>query len=456
MRTKPQEGLEIIATGKVSTFPGKSTYQLIIESIEPAGIGALMALFEERRRRLAAEGLFDEARKQLLPFLPQCIGVVTSPTGSVIRDILHRIADRFPRHILVWPVRVQGETSAAEVTAAIEGFNLLPEDGPLRRPDLIIVARGGGSLEDLWGFNEETVVRAAASSLLPLISAIGHETDWTLIDYAADLRAPTPTGAAEKAVPVRLELLAGMADLDRRHQGAILRLLDRRRAEMRGLARALPQGDAIVALPRQRLDRANTGLAGALTRGHDRHRIALARLSHRLAQQSPHAKMARAGQRLEALEQRLRRCLDVGLERRHQGLKHAMSRLLTARVMRLRAETEKLSASAKTLDVMAQRQIRSFATGISIREARLRSLGQLLQSLGYRQVLARGFALVRDAQGQPLRLASQMEDGDQLNIEFADGRKSAVVGTQAVIQARETAKRPADKVGKKSEQGTLF
>jgi exodeoxyribonuclease VII large subunit len=460
MRTKPREGLEIIATGKVSTFPGKSTYQLIIESIEPAGIGALMALFEERRRRLTAEGLFDEARKQLLPFLPERIGVVTSPTGAVIRDILHRIADRFPRHILVWPVRVQGETSAAEVTAAIEGFNLLPEDGPLRRPDLIIVARGGGSLEDLWSFNEETVVRAAASSLLPLISAIGHETDWTLIDYAADLRAPTPTGAAEKAVPVRLELLAGMADLDRRHQAAMLRLLERRSAEMRGLIRALPQGDAIVALPRQRLDRANTGLAGALTRGHDRYRIALARLSHRLAQQSPHAKMARASQRIEALEQRMRRCLEVGLERRQQGLKHAMSRLLTARAMRLRAETEKLKASAKTLDVLAQRQNRSFAMGLSAREARLLSLGQLLQSLGYRQVLARGFALVRDAEEQPLRLASQLQDGAHLNIEFADGWKSAVVGTQIGTQvgpqARETTKRPVEKGSKTTGQGTLF
>jgi len=247
-----------------------------------------------------------------------------------------------------------------------------------------------------------------------------------------------------------------MADLDRRHQGAILRLLDRRRTEMRGLTRALPQGDAIVALPRQRLDRANTGLAGALGRGHDRQRIALGRLSHRLAQQSPHAKMARVSQRLESLEQRLRRCLDVGLERRHQGLKHTMSRLQTAHVTRLRAEREKLIGAARTLDVLVQRQRRSFAGGLSARAVRLQSLGQLLQSLGYRQVLARGFALVRDAEGQPLRLASQLADGDALNIEFADGRKSAVVGTQVGIQTRETAKRPADKVTKKSEQGTLF
>src|SRR6202040_1560559 len=184
LKTKPQEGLEVIATGKVTTYPGKSAYQIIVESLEPAGIGALMALIEERRRKLAEEGLFDEARKRPLPFLPACIGVVTSPTGAVIRDILHRIAERFPRHVVVWPVRVQGETSAAEIAAAIDGFNALPEHGSLRRPDVIIVARGGGSLEDLWSFNEEIVVRAAARSLVPLIAAVGHETDWTLIDHA--------------------------------------------------------------------------------------------------------------------------------------------------------------------------------------------------------------------------------------------------------------------------------
>src|SRR5450631_371774 len=233
LKTKPQEGLEVIATGKVTTFPGKSTYQIIVEALEPAGVGALMALLEERRRKLAAEGLFDEARKRAIPFLPACIGVVTSPTGAVIRDILHRIAERFPRHVLVWPVRVQGETSAAEIAAAIAGFNALPAAGPLRRPDVLIVARGGGSLEDLWSFNEEVVVRAAARSLVPLIAAVGHETDWTLIDHAADLRAPTPTAAAEKAVPVRGELAAAVAELARRHMGAAMRLLDRRRGEFR-------------------------------------------------------------------------------------------------------------------------------------------------------------------------------------------------------------------------------
>ena len=211
MRFKPSEGLEVIATGKITTFPGKSAYQIIVESVEPAGVGALMALLEENRRKFAAEGLFDPARKQLIPYLPEVIGVITSPTGAVIRDILHRLADRFPRRVVVWPVRVQGETSAAEVARAIEGFNALPEGGPIPRPSVLIVARGGGSIEDLWGFNEEIVVRAAAASDIPLISAVGHETDWTLLDQVADLRAPTPTGAAEMCVPVRADLMEATA-----------------------------------------------------------------------------------------------------------------------------------------------------------------------------------------------------------------------------------------------------
>ena len=220
MRVKPEEGLDVIVSGKLTTFAGSSKYQIVIETLEPAGVGALMKLLEERKKKLAAEGLFDEARKQLLPFLPEVIGVVTSPTGAVIRDILHRLADRFPRRVLVWPVRVQGEASAAEVANAIRGFNALPERGALPRPDLIIVARGGGSLEDLWSFNEEIVVRAAADSMIPLISAVGHETDITLIDFAADRRAPTPTAAAEIAVPVRAELMAQIAALGARSSPA--------------------------------------------------------------------------------------------------------------------------------------------------------------------------------------------------------------------------------------------
>src|ERR1700761_3654067 len=231
MRVKPEEGLDVIASGRLTTFPGSSKYQIVIDSLEPAGIGALMKLLEERKKKLAAEGLFDEARKQLLPFLPEVIGVVTSPTGAVIRDILHRLADRFPRHVIVWPVKVQGDGSAEQVAAAIRGFNAMSEDGRIRRPDLLIVARGGGSLEDLWSFNEEIVVRAAADSMIPLISAVGHETDITLIDFAADKRAPTPTAAAEMAVPVRSELIVRVDSLARRTFVCWRRGQDHRRTE---------------------------------------------------------------------------------------------------------------------------------------------------------------------------------------------------------------------------------
>jgi exodeoxyribonuclease VII large subunit len=430
LRVKPEEGLEVIATGKITTYPGKSSYQIIVETIEPAGVGALMALFEERRRRLAAEGLFDEARKRAIPFLPVRIGVVTSPTGAVIRDILHRIAERFPRHVLVWPVRVQGETSAAEIAAAIAGFNSLPATGPLRRPDVLIVARGGGSLEDLWSFNEEIVVRAAAESAIPLISAVGHETDWTLIDHAADLRAPTPTGAAEKAVPVRLELLASLADLGRRHVGAMLRLIDRRRSEARALFRGLPQPDEIVALPRQRLDTAGRHLANAILRTQDRCRIAVARLSQRLARQSPQARLGRASERVKGLGERL----------------------VNARLARVNIERERTAVARRRLDSLGPRLTHAFRASIAARRTQLKNLDQMRVSLGYKNVLARGFALVRDADDRPVRLAAEVVDGAPLDIEFADGRRSAVAGPTPTGTKRPSTR----KTPKKREQGSLF
>src|SRR6187399_280191 len=263
MRVRPEEGLDVIVSGKLTTFAGSSSYQIVIDSLEPAGIGALMKLLEERKKKLAAEGLFDPARKQLLPFLPRVIGIMTSPTGAVIRDILHRLSDRFPRRVLVWPVKVQGEGSAEQVAAAIRGFNALPEGGRIPRPDLLIVARGGGSLEDLWSFNEEIVVRAAAESMIPLISAVGHETDITLIDFAADKRAPTPTAAAEMAVPVRSELFVEVESLARRTMVCWQRGQESRRNELRAAARALPSLSELLAIPRQRLDH----LGAALPRG---------------------------------------------------------------------------------------------------------------------------------------------------------------------------------------------
>src|SRR5918998_332031 len=232
LRFRPEDGIEVVATGKLTTYPGRSKYQIVVDRLELAGQGALMALLDKRRRQLAAEGLFDAERKKRLPFLPRTIGVVTSPTGAVIRDILHRLADRCPTHVIVWPVAVQGEGAAAQVTAAVRGFNALPD-----RPDLLIVARGGGSIEDLWTFNEEEVVRAVAESSIPIISAVGHETDTTLCDFAADVRAPTPTAAAEIAVPVRSELLAQLRELGLRSARCALRAIERSSEQLDNSAR---------------------------------------------------------------------------------------------------------------------------------------------------------------------------------------------------------------------------
>src|SRR5712672_1931340 len=327
MRIKPEEGLEVIATGRLTTYPGRSSYQIVIESLEPAGLGALMALVEERKKKLAAEGLFDPARKQLLPFLPDVIGVITSPTGAVIRDILHRLSDRFPRHVIVWPVRVQGEGSAEEVAAAIHGFNAFRSDGRIRKPDLLIVARGGGSLEDLWSFHEEIVVRAAAASTIPLISAVGHETDITLIDFAADVRAPTPTAAAEMAVPVRAELLVRVDSLARRSLACWQRGQEARRTELRAAVRALPTAETLLALPRQRLDHAGTRLPRALIANAQIHHAQFSRVAGRLGPQILRARVNRCCELVAALGERAKRAENVARLRRRERLATANVRL---------------------------------------------------------------------------------------------------------------------------------
>ena len=268
----PQDGIEVIATGKLTTYPGRSKYQIVIERMELAGEGALMALLDKLKAKLAAEGLFDSARKQPLPFLPATIGVVTSPTGAVIRDILHRLADRFPSHVIVWPVAVQGEGAAAQIAAAVRGFDAIAPGGPVARPDLVIVARGGGSIEDLWAFNEEIVVRAVAACSIPIISAVGHETDTSLCDFAADLRAPTPTAAAEIAVPVRADLVATVAAHAARSERCVRRYHDRARERLDALVRVLPRRDALLGPQRQRADdlgaRLDRALEARVGRGH--------------------------------------------------------------------------------------------------------------------------------------------------------------------------------------------
>jgi len=454
LKTRPQEGLEVIATGKITTFAGKSSYQIVIDSLELAGAGALMALLEERRKRLAAEGLFAEERRQLIPYLPRVIGVVTSPTGAVIRDILHRLEDRFPRHVLVWPVRVQGETSAAEVAAAINGFNALPAGGRIPRPDVIIVARGGGSLEDLMGFNEEIVVRAAANSQIPLVSAVGHETDWTLIDHAADLRAPTPTGAAEKVVPVRAELMAMVADLSRRQAGAMRRLSDRRRGDLRALARALPGPEAVLSAPRQRLDLAATRLAPALARNARAHETRLAGVARRLEAKSPRAMLAGLRAGLTGLTRALAtaRTNAVLNERKRLTIDHEKLAGLQQRAGRAFAQS--LLRQHDRAGLLAERSERAFGQELARRRDRLGSLWALVRSLGPDAVLARGYALVRDEAGTLLRGVAQAQPGHLLSVQVSDGRFDVTVAGGGEASPR--GPRPPRKEPPKTSQGDLF
>src|SRR3984957_7521128 len=435
MRIKPEEGLEVIVSGRLTTYPGQSKYQIVVETLEPAGLGALMALLEERKKKLAAEGLFDPARKQLLPFLPDVIGVVTSPTGAVIRDILHRLADRFPRHVLVWPVRVQGDGSAGDVAAAIAGFNALPERGPIRRPDLLIVARGGGSLEDLWSFNEEIVVRAAAASLIPLISAVGHETDVTLIDFAADRRAPTPTAAAEMAVPVRAELAVDVQSLERRALAGWLRNQEARRATVRSAARALPDADEVLALPRQRLDHAAVGLGRALRANAHIHRVGFSRIGGRLSAHLWRTHVERRRERYAGIALRLRASAAANV---------------TAHRMRLARESERIGA-------LGQRAERAIDNLLDARWARWERGSQLLAAFSYRGVLARGFALVRDRTGRPLRTAAGVTVGMPMDVEFSDGHVGARAEVvQALATPRTEPARRRRRRGGDPGQGSLF
>jgi len=372
---KPEEGMEVVATGKLTTYPGSSKYQIVIDRIEPAGAGALMAMLEKRRKLLLAEGLFDQGRKKPLPFLPATIGVITSPTGAVIRDILHRLADRFPTRVIVWPVRVQGEPCATDVAAAINGFNALPAAGPVPRPDLIIVARGGGSIEDLWGFNEEIVVRAAADSDIPLISAVGHETDTTLIDFAADRRAPTPTGAAEMAVPVRLDLVATTDELGRRHRAAMVRFVATRHDRLQAAGAGLPSAPDLLSMARQRHDMAEQKLSASLSALIAVKKFALARTAPRLSPVHLRARTDQLAQRVDSVGARLRPAIDRRLE--------------TVR--------QRLGAAARLMD-----------------------------NLGYLNVLRRGYALVTDAGGQIVRRAGDVGPGTALHIKLADGELDAV------------------------------
>ncbi|SMG29354.1 MULTISPECIES: exodeoxyribonuclease VII large subunit [unclassified Paracoccus (in: a-proteobacteria)] len=445
LSTRPEEGLEVIATGRLTTFPGQSKYQLIVEEIEPAGLGALMMMLEKRRKALAAEGLFDDARKRPLPALPGVIGVVTSPSGAVIRDILHRLRDRFPTRVLIWPVAVQGEACAPQVSAAIHGFNALPKDGPVPRPDLIIVARGGGSLEDLWGFNEEVVVRAAADSQIPLISAVGHETDTTLIDFAADRRAPTPTAAAEMAVPVRAELAARLTELQVRMMRAAQARSQSLRQRLSDLGRALGRPQALTDPARQRFDlfaeRLEPGLRGFVRSRRDQLNalplsLSMLRTMMRNRREALQTQSARLPQGLQRLRQhRSERLIDLA------------QRLERGRARGLADSTRQLARDRAALDQLTTRLTAVRVRAISQRRDALDRLDRLRQTLGYQETLRRGFAVIRGPNGL-ITTATEATQTARFEVQFQDGRMTARPDTPPSKTSRRP---PAPK-----DQKTLF
>ncbi len=380
LSVRPEQGLEVIVTGKVSTYPMGSRYQIVIETMEAAGLGALLAQLEKLKAKLQAEGLFAPERKKPIPSMPRVVGVITSPTGAVIRDILHRIRDRWPCEVVVWPVVVQGDAAAAQVSAAIEGFNAMQAGGALPRPDVLIVARGGGSVEDLWPFNDETLARAAAASTIPLISAVGHETDTTLIDFVSDRRAPTPTAAAEMATPVLSELKAAVADYERRLARTGGRLLEDRRTQLASAARGLPRPADLLALASQRFDLASGNLRAALERNTAVHEREFVRTSSRLSRTALERRIETEGQRLNQVNLRFNRTVGFHFDRE---------------------------------------------------ELRVANIGKLLASLSPRAPLERGYALVHHADGSLAREAKAIAAGEALTLEFKDGKRGAVVDGKA-------------------------
>ena len=373
LATQPEEGLEVVATGKITTFAGQSRYQMIVSEMSVAGIGALMAQLEKRKKKLEAEGLFDKNIKKEIPYLPEIIGVITSPSGAVIRDILHRLSDRFPRKVLLWPVSVQGESCAPDVTAAINGFNKLTPGGAMPRPELIIVARGGGSIEDLWGFNEESVVRAASESEIPLISAVGHETDTTLIDLASDLRAPTPTAAAEYAVPVRADLMGWLSSMEERRVRSLSSSLEIKRQRLKDLSRGLPAPADLVAM---------------------------------------------AAQRLDAVSDRLPRALSAVSNNKRTLL------LQTSAGLRGRLLQNKLIDRAKEMNRFVKSIEANIRLIIQRNQSALDGLERIRKTLGYEATLRRGYTVVRNKDGKLITRLKEADVNKELEIEFYDGKTS--------------------------------
>ncbi|NVK20052.1 MAG: exodeoxyribonuclease VII large subunit [Methylocystaceae bacterium] len=429
---RPQDGMEVICKGRLTTYPGRSKYQLVIESMELAGEGALLKLLEDLKHKLATEGLFDPERKKQLPFLPKVIGIVTSPTGAVIRDIMHRLNDRFPRHVLLWPCLVQGKGAAEQVAQGIRAFNSIDGTQGVPRPDLLIVARGGGSLEDLWSFNEEIVVRAAAESDIPLISAVGHETDTTLIDYASDRRAPTPTAAAEMAVPVRMEVLAQVMDDGTRLVAAMNRMMDERNLRVKSASRAIPNPQRLVDDMTQRLDDRVERLGNSVENLLQRHSMRVDQLT---------SKIPEPRQQIQNAQERLR------------GRTQALMNGYRNTLQKKQSQYDRTSALVRR---------KAVDDGLQRAEQRLSSVSALLESYSYKSVLDRGFALVTDKEGSAVTSAQGLEIGQELAIQFGGDEKLDVlvngegVAPTAEPVAKPKPKAPAKKKGPSPEQGSLF
>ncbi len=369
---RPEEGMEVICTGKITTFAGQSKYQIILDNMEVAGEGALLKMLEDRRKKLLAEGLFKQEHKKTIPYLPQIIGVITSPSGAVIKDILHRLSDRFPSHVYLWPVAVQGQGSAEQIANAIERFNEFTDQTNIKKPDLLIVARGGGSLEDLWSFNEEIVVRAVFNSSIPVISAVGHETDTTLIDFVSDLRAPTPTGAAEKSVPVRHELIARVGELNLRLKTSFSNKLNNNRDRLNNLIRLLGKPDQIFDNKNQKLDFIYKDIENLFK--------------------------------------------NIFVEQKNKITQYAQ-RLIPPKVL-----ISNLDSKQQLLDTKFKNYLENILTN---KETKLNSLSQLLEASSFNRVLDRGFSLVMDNDGKPIKLSSDAPKNAKIKIKFLDEIRSA-------------------------------
>ncbi len=430
LKCQPEQGLEVIVTGRITTYPASSKYQIVIETMEPAGVGALLAQLERLKARLQAEGLFDGGRKRRLPAMPAVIGVITSPTGAVIRDILHRIRDRWPCRVVVWSVVVQGDAAAGQVRAAIEGFNAITPGSALPRPDILIVARGGGSVEDLWAFNDEALARAAAASVIPLISAVGHETDTTLIDFVSDRRAPTPTAAAEMATPILGELKATVADYQRRMIAGATRMLEQRRNRLLAAARGLPRPEDVLAIAQQRFDLAGGRLESARDRNVAIHAQALTRTAARFTPALLKRPQELKADRLQGLSQRFAAAARRGPERAAQ---HARLPLLGARLTS------------------------AFDRRLTRARDQLSQLDKLRLSLDPNRPLSLGFALVSRADGSIVRRGAALKSGEPVTLKFADAARGAVIDGAPSAAPPAPAKHAVQKPKlSPTQQGDLF